>query len=98
MLPDDKLKFVGLPLFVAGLSPPAPIPPLTLFDPQLRVLRLGNGRGKNIKAADVLRLPGYAAKLSVHLPRILAYQFGDAADLEKLQVAQRRRTYRNQVL
>src|SRR4029077_5829318 len=85
-------------LFVTGLTLSTPIPPLTLFDRQLRVLCLCNSGGKDVQAANVLRLSFQPAEIPVHLPRVFTRKLGYAANSQELQISQHGRTYRYQIL
>jgi hypothetical protein len=72
----------------AGLSPTAPIPPLTLLGGEKRIAGLGNGGGENILAADIDALAGGAAKFQIKLCRILTGKMLYAANAKKLKIAE----------
>src|ERR1043166_9419276 len=78
---------------ILRLSLPAPIPPLALLGRKKRIARLRHGCGKDILAADIDALSGNAAEPLVKPPRILPRQLLDAANAQKLEVAQHGRSY-----
>jgi hypothetical protein len=75
-----------------------PIPPLTLFERQSRVLCLGHRGSKDIETTNVLRLSLQPAEIPVHLPRILAHQLGHATNSQEVQISQHGRANRHQIL
>src|SRR5215813_7186213 len=83
---------------ILRLSLTAPIPPLALLGRKKRIEGLGHGCGKDVLAADVDALPGNAAEPLVKPRGILPRKLLDAANSQKLEVAQHGRSYGDQIL
>src|SRR5271163_3385049 len=83
---------------IARLSLLAPVPPLRLLERQPRIPRLRHGRPEHVQAADVLRLSGDVAEFFVKPFRIAPPELPYTADPQHLEVANHRRSNRNQVL
>jgi len=85
-------------LFATGFPLAAPIPPLTLFDRQVRILCLRHRGAEDVQTADVLWLSLLSIEVPVHSPRILTRELGHAANSQEFQIPQHGRTDRHEVL
>src|SRR4029077_6238061 len=83
---------------MVGFPLPAPRPPLALLGRKQRIAGLSYGRGEDVLAADVDALAGNAAELLIEPGRVLPGKLLDAADTEKLEVAQHGRADGDQVM
>src|ERR1700722_5131344 len=82
---------------IGRLSLAAPIPPLASFERQLRIPSLSHRSAKNIKAANILRLPGNEAQAFIELLGTAARQLLHAAHSQQFEVAQESRPDRNEI-
>jgi hypothetical protein len=73
---------------MAGLSLAAPIPPLALVGRKKRIACLRHCGGEDILATDIHALAGGATEFLVEPSRILAGKLLNAADTEKLKIAE----------
>jgi hypothetical protein len=88
----------NLPSGITSLSFPAPVPPLTLFQRQSRILCLGHSSRENIKAADVLMRSSQTTQLFIQLAWFFPRELLDASNAQQVEVAHGGWPDRNQVL
>jgi hypothetical protein len=82
---------------LARLTQPAPVPPLALLRRKARISRLRHRRAECVQHADVLLLPGHAAKPFVKAFRVLPCQSRDGVDAQQLEIANHGGANRNEV-
>jgi hypothetical protein len=78
-----------LPAALTGFSFPAPVPPLTLFQRQFRILRLGDSSRENVEAADVVMRSSQATQLAIHLSWFFPRELLDASNAQQVEVTHR---------
>jgi hypothetical protein len=88
----------SLPPCFSLFSLPAPIPPLAPLCRQPRIPRLRHRRTERVQHAGILPLAGDAIQPRTHPLRVLLCQLRHAADAQHLEIAQHRRSNRNQIL